>query len=156
VLVTNASCDSGRCTTLEIRAFVWKFTVPQDPSGLEILGEVPPGHSCLTFPADWKLRIIGSPDTTGHVDTTTITWTPNDGTEIYLIAVDSALYHSPPDSAQADSLNRGLWTYFDGLTPASVGETANFSPGMAAGWLVSYPSAPVHGANLTTGSSCSP
>jgi hypothetical protein len=154
VLVTNASCDSGRCTTLEIRAFVWKFTVPQWPSGLEILGEAAPGQTCITFPREWRLRIIG-PDTTGRVDTASIRWTPDDGSEIYLVAVDSALYHAGPDSAQYDSLTRGLLPYFDDFAPGSVGETSNFSAGTAAGWAVSFPSAPVYGAKLTVVPACS-
>lgn len=153
VLVTNASCDSGRCTTLEIRAFVWKSTVPQDPSGFEKLGEVPPGRTCLTFPPYWKLLVIG-PDTAGHTDTTTTIWTPDDGSEIYLTAVDSALYYSGPDSAQADSLTRGLIPYFDKFTGTTVGETPDFSPGTAPGWAVSYPNAPVHGAKLTVVGAC--
>lgn len=153
VLVTNASCDSGRCTTFEIRAFVWRFTIPQRPDGLEILGEAQPGRTCLTFPPKWTLRIIG-PDTTGRTDTTSMTWTPDDGSEIYLTAVDSALDHSILDSAQVDSLNQGSLPYFDRFTPFSVGETPNFSPGTASGWDIGYPNAPVRGAKLTVVSAC--
>jgi len=44
-LVTNASCEAGRCATLEIRAFVSKFAVPQWPQGMESVGFAPPGTS---------------------------------------------------------------------------------------------------------------
>lgn len=159
VLVTNAMCDAGRCGTLQIRAFVWKFTVPQPVVGSEVLGYVDPGERCLTFPPSWSFQIIG-PDTTGRVDTTTITWTPFDTIPIYLIAVDSALFGSQPDSAQVDSIRYAIWP-FDGIAQASVGETANFAPGGAPGWSITFPrrGAPnlfQGGAPIAKGEACKP
>lgn len=160
VLVTNTMCDAAHCGTLEIRAFVWKFTVPQQPWGLEVLGYVRPGQACLTFPASWPFSIIG-PDSTGRIDTTTITWTPNDTIPIYLIAVDSTFFHSQLDSAQIDSVQRGIWP-FDGVASGSVGETGNFVPGDAPGWSITFPSPPgaptlfQGGVRITADSVCKP
>ena len=154
VLVTNATCEAGRCMTLEVRAFVWKFTIPQLPFGFERLGEVPPGKTCFTFPSSWTLRVIG-PDSTGRVDTLIITWTPADTIPIYLIALDSVLFHGGGDSAQLDSSKQGVWPY-DGLAAGSVGETPNFAPGEAAGWSVTFPGAPRWSAGLIAGEACKP
>ncbi len=140
LLVTNSSCGAGHCMTLEIRAFVWKFAIPQVPWGIEVLGDVPPGQKCLTFPSTWTLRVIG-PDSSGRIDTTSATWTPNDSVPIYLIAVDSVLFHGHGTQGAADSSNQAIWPY-DGFGPGSVGETGNFMPGSAPGWTVAFPSAP--------------
>lgn len=153
LLVNNSTCALGRCTTLEIRAFVWKFTAPQPPQGFEAIGEVPPGQSCLQFPPSWTFKIIG-PDSTGVVDTLAITWTPSDTDQVYVVAVDSAVFHSGMDSAQVDSLNHGLLPYFDGLGGGAVGETSNFVPGTSHGWKVSFPSSPVFSASLTSVPAC--
>jgi len=152
VLVTNETCDSARCRTLEVRAFVWKFTVPQWPQGFKVLGEAPPGQTCFTFPPSWSLRISG-PDSTGRVDTLIITWTPDDTIPIYLVAVDSAFFHGHATAAQIDSSRQGLWPY-DGFFPGSVGETRNFAPRDAPGWSVTFPSAPLWSANLADGERC--
>lgn len=142
ILVTNTTCDLGRCATLEIRAFVWKFEVPQPPTGLEVLGQAPPGQTCLQFPASWSLM--------GW------TWTPNDRDQVFLIAVDPSVRNvSRLDSAQVDSVKRGV-PYYDGYWWATVGETPNFAPGSATGWTVVFPSAPIKHANLTVGARCSP
>lgn len=152
VLVTNTTCDAGRCATLEIRAYVRKFPVPQTPDGLRILGEAPPGQTCLRFPPSWPLRIIG-PDTTGQIDTTTITWTPDDVDGIFLIAVDSQVYHGGGSPGQIDSTNQAI-SPFDGVDFASVGETAIFVPAKAEGWAVSFPSAPPFSASLAGQGAC--
>jgi hypothetical protein len=122
VLVTNTTCDIGRCATLEVRAYVRAFHVPQIPSGLRVLGEAPPGQTCLRFPSSWPLRIIG-PDTTGKVDTTIITWTPDNADGIYLIAVDSLVYHGggTPGQCRGDAhlrarRSRGLGRQFSECT----------------------------------------
>ncbi len=133
VLVTNATCGAGHCETLNIRAFVSKFAVPgQPPHGAEVLGEAPPGQTCLTFPPSWSLRITGA-DNTGRAGTTTITWTPEDTFPISLIAV-----------------NHGD----DGFA-GSVGDTRDFVPGAAPGWSVSFPSGP-GSARLASGAVCTP
>lgn len=155
VLVTNATCEAGRCATLEVRAYIWKFKIPYPPWGEEVLGEAPPGQTCLRFPPSWTARIIGDTivnDTaSGHLDTVVVTWTPDDTVPIYLIAVDSVVFHSRDDTAQV----RGV-SYFDGLVPASVGETPNFAPGASPGWKVTFPSAPLWSATPIPAEACEP
>ena len=147
VLVTNATCDSGGCRTLEVRAFVTKWLVPYPPYGEKVLGWVPPGTTCLTFPASWRFGIIGPSDTVWS------TWTPSDRDQIYLIALDSAFFHGHFTQAQFDSSIKGIWPY-DGATPSSMGETPYFIPADAHGWRVTFPSAPPWGANLVPDTSC--
>jgi hypothetical protein len=153
VRVVNAMCDAGHCATLEIRAFVWKFKVPQPPHGREMLADIPPGETCITFPRSWSLTIIG-PDTTGRMDTTTTTWTPAD--PIYLVAADSAVFYSGRSNLPWDS-SKGPSPY-DGLFPGTVGETPNFTPGDAGGWTVTFPNLARPGslwsANIVRGPPC--
>src|SRR6266513_2596499 len=146
VLVTNATCDSGRCRTVEVRAYLWKFLIPYPPWGDLVIGEAPPGQTCLTFPPSWSMRIIG-PDSTGRVDTTTIIWSPDDGSEIYLVAVDSAFFHGDATPAQIDSARQRVWPY-TGMFMGSVGETPNFAPREAPGWMVTFPGPRPFGAPL--------
>jgi hypothetical protein len=153
VLVTNATCEAGRCATLEVRAYIWKFLIPYPPFGEEVLGEVPPGRTCLTFPPSWRMTVVG-PDNSGKLDTVTTTWTPDDTIPLYLIALDSAVFRTGFDSAQIDSLHQGLLPYFDSVGFGSVGSTPNFTPRDAHGWTVTFPSAPVFGANLAPGDAC--
>jgi hypothetical protein len=98
------------------------------------------------------LRIIG-PDTTGKVDTTIITWTPDNADGIYLIAVDSLVYHGGGTPGQVDSSNQAI-PPFDGVDVASVGETPTFVPGEAEGWAVSFPSVRPFSATLAKQSAC--
>jgi hypothetical protein len=135
LLVTNATCESGACRTLQIRAFVGAFIVPQPPFGLEVVGEVHTATACLTFPASWTLSVA----TVGSADTTFTTWTPSDPSGIYLFVLDSALFTTGDTAAQRDSSSQALWPY-DGALLGSVGETATFIPGRAAGWSVTFPS----------------
>jgi hypothetical protein len=159
VLVTNAMCDSVTCATLEIRAFLWKFNVPQPPSGFLVLGELPPGRTCITFPPSWSMRVIG-PGTAGRVDTTTLTWTPNDHSEIYLIALDSAVFHRAGAASRISQIRSSQFggvaadtSPYDGLVPGSVGETPNFIPDSAPGWSVAFPS-PMWNARLDKAGIC--
>jgi hypothetical protein len=135
LLVTNATCESGACRTLQIRAFVGAFVVPQLPVGLEVVGEVHTATACLAFPASWTLSVA----TVGSADTTFTIWTPNDPAGIYLFAVDSALFSTGGTAAQRDSSSRAVWPY-DGAWLGSVGSSATFIPGHAAGWSVTFPS----------------
>lgn len=153
ILVTNASCDAGRCMTLEVRAFVWAFLIPQPPIGLRILAEVPPGQTCLALPATMSVTVIGA-NNTGKVDTVVTTWQQSDPGGIYLVAVDSAAWHGHPSQAQTDSINRAVYPY-DGLQ-ASVGETSTFIPADSPGWRVTFPSTPVFGGAIMKASNCHP
>ena len=158
VRVTNATCDSARCRTLQVRVFVSKFVVPgQLPLGWGSLGEAPPGQTCLSFPASWTLRVIGDTivdDTTGQVDTVTTTWTPQDSSPVYLIAMDSVFMTHGVTQSQLDSSRARVWPY-DGFFPGSVGETPFFIPGDAPGWSVTFPRA-AGAAGLVKSDACTP
>lgn len=135
LLVTNDACDVSGCRTLELRAFVWKFAIPQEPYGLEVVGEVHNDSTCLRFPSAWRVSIDGG------TDTTSITWTPADTTPIYLFAVDSAVFHSSWTTAEEDSAAQHLWPY-DGSITGGVGHTANFVVGTSEGWHIEVPYVP--------------
>lgn len=154
LFVTNGTCASGVCRTLEIRAFVWAFPVPQVPPGLEVVGRVRTATACLTFPAQWRFFVT----TVGSTDTVFYTWTPSNSSGIMLFAVDSALFYTGGTVAQRDSSRQALWPY-DGTGLGSVGHTATFVPGSAAGWTVTFPSTSQSGPaapGLTPTSACVP
>jgi hypothetical protein len=157
LLVRNATCDAGPCATLEVRAFVWGFAVPQPLFGSRVLGEVHSASGCLTFPSSWTLRVIGV-DSAGRRDTTITTWTPDTPNGIYLVAVDSTVFYG--DSAQRANWysQREAWPY-DAFAVGSVGETRTFVPGKASGWSVTFPSTLVSGGRapeLTQAQPCRP
>jgi hypothetical protein len=89
VLVTNPLCDrAGHCRTLQIRAFVWAFTIPQRTDGIKVLGEVEGPTACLTFPAVWQVIVKGVDSTGAVTDSTTYTWSPGDPDGVFLTGVD--------------------------------------------------------------------
>lgn len=122
--VTNPLCDAaGQCRTLQIRAFVWAFTIPQRPDGIKVLGEVAGPTACLAFPAVWELTVIGydGQDATAPVtDSTTYTWLPNHPDGIFVTGVD--------------------WPAFQGDTLAQlqIGATETFVPADAPGWTLTF------------------
>ena len=132
LLVTNHSCDLGQCATLQIRAFVPSFPLPGQPQiGSEVVGEAPPGQSCLVFPSSWTaVDVTIYPD--GRRDTTTFTWNPDDPAGIYLVAVDTPVQRSGQSYAPRTPL---------------------FVPGNAPGWELTVPAAAV---SITAGEACSP
>jgi len=97
---------------------------------------------------------VTGPDSAGRVDTSTFVWTPQDSSQIYLDAVDSAVFHGGFASAQMDSLHRGQLPYFDALGVGSVGETSRFAPGTGRGWRVTFPSSPLWSAKLEGADPC--
>jgi hypothetical protein len=119
VSVTNPLCDTaGQCRTLQIRAFVWAFTIPQRPDGLKVLGEVEGQTGCLTFPAMWEV-IVREVDSTGAViDSLTYTWSPDHPDGVFLTGVD--------------------WPAFedDTLAQLLMWATESFVPADAPGWNV--------------------
>jgi len=124
VSVTNPLCDStGRCRTLQIRAFVWGFTIPQRPDGIKVLGEVDGPTACLGFPAAWEVTVVGydgSDSTAAVTDSTTYTWSPDDPDGIFLTGVD--------------------WPATEGDTLAQfgIGATETFVPADAPGWALTF------------------
>ncbi|HET9984914.1 MAG TPA: hypothetical protein VFQ38_15050 [Longimicrobiales bacterium] len=118
-VANNPTCTAAGCRTLEIRAFVWAFRVPQPPWGYEVIGEMHGRTACFTFPASWTFRVIGLRDTTADApaDTTTLTWTPDSASGISVVAIDSAMFHGK-----------------EGLEETIRGRTETFVPARAQGW----------------------
>lgn len=113
LLVTNATCQSGHCDSLEILAF--PSNRPRTPGGLWSidLGLMTGPQSCVTLPPSATFRVAG-PDSTGVVRSVTYTWTP------------------------ALSLSLGAIAPADGRLDANP-TTAEFLPASAAGWRVTLP-----------------
>jgi hypothetical protein len=156
LLVTNSSCSQGGCRTLEVRAFVWMFTIPQLPTGSMHVGYVRPGQTCLVFPPSITATVRGVDSLGRTTDSTSYTWTPGEPRGIYLITVDSALFHAKQfNQAQIDSLTQAIFP-FDGYGNASVGSSVTFVPGQHAGWAISFPSSPIRSASVIPGAMCSP
>lgn len=153
LLVTNATCQAGRCMTIELRAYVFAFNdLPgQFPWGSRVLAEIGPGQRCVVLPDTLSASIIG-PDLSGRIDTTIYRW--SDTSAIYLAAVDSVLTYGLATQATVDSANQGIYPY-DGLGP-SIGETRSFAPASSPGWSVTFPSAPPLAGAIISGQSCKP
>ncbi len=137
--------------TIEVRAFVTTFLVPQLPWGSRVLAEVGPGRRCIVLPDTMSLTVIG-PNLTGRIDTTVYRWTDSSG--ISLTAIDSALWYGHPTQAGIDSTLLAIYPY-DGIGPA-VGETSIFVPVSAPGWAVAFPSAPAFDGTIMKVASCTP
>ena len=125
--VTNQTCGSGACRTIEVRLFDWHLTIPQPPWGYKVVGEVRGATGCLTFQEPWEFKVREVDSTGATVDSTIFTLSVND--LVFLSAVDSADFHS------------GL------VNPAATfrGFTSNFTPADASGW-----SAVFQGGTVTT------
>lgn len=74
LLVTNSTCASGRCDSLQVRGF--PNNQPDTPGGLWSidLGLITTSQACFTLPATAKFYVIQEP-TRSSADTTTYTWT---------------------------------------------------------------------------------
>ena len=149
VLIANATCEAGHCANLEIRAFVVAFHVPQPQTGFMSLGEMPPGQTCLAFPATWALRLTG-PDSTGALDTTSLTWVPDDPEGVYLVAIDTSSYGHLGE--RADPTEPAL--PYDGFGTGTLGETTDFVPGTSRGWKVTFPGGPVRDIEPVKAAAC--
>lgn len=120
VLVTNPLCSGGTCRSVDIRAFILAWPLPQPPAGYESVGEVSGPSACLSFPTSWTMRVSG-PNSSGAVDTAVFHWTPDDTAGIYLDGVHWP--SSPKDTAPP---------YY------VFGITQTFIPGTSPGWDLSF------------------
>jgi len=153
VLVTNAICQAGPCRTLVLSAFIWGWHIPQSPTGIRLIGFVHGATTCVQFPKELSIWLV-----TVGVDSTLLTWTPNNSQGIIMLAFDSTIAYTGGTAAQLDSSNQGLWPY-DGEAPGAVGLTPTFVPGNAAGWSVTFPAVSQSGAaepELRPAPACTP
>jgi hypothetical protein len=113
LLVTNATCLSGHCDSLEILAF--PSNQPLTPGGLWSidLGLMTGPQACVTLPPSATFRVTG-PDSTGVVHTVIYTWTPAVSLSLGAIAPEGGRLQASPT-------------------------TAAFVPASAAGWRVTLP-----------------
>ena len=113
ILVTNGTCLSGHCDSLEILAF--PSNQPLTPGGFWSidLGLMTGPQACLALPPSATFRVTG-PDSNGIVHTINYAWTPT------------------------VSLSLGSIAPADGRLQASP-TTAVFVPASAAGWRVTLP-----------------
>lgn len=117
LLVTNETCSTGVCDSLDVVAFPGVET--NTPGGAwEIkLGWSTTPQQCFVLPASAKFLIVGVNDN-GSRDTTTISWSD---------AQRMSLAGLPPNTP----------VFFANPT------TASFVPAAAAGWAISMPSGTV-------------
>ncbi len=136
LLVANPTCDTSACQTIYIRAFVWAFTIPQNPIGIKLVGQVDGPTACFQFPATWTVTIqevdsdgvrVGEPYT--------YTWTPDDPDGIFLTALPS-------------------------VAGFPLAATETFVPADASGWNLTFSKDPVGGfpftAHLAPAAACEP
>lgn len=112
ILVTNATCSSGQCSSLRIRGFV--IHGPITPGGYWTmeLGTVSTGSACLTLPSTDTFR-IGTPT---EIDT--LIWTPADPLALGILEPGEFWWSDRPDT--------------DGFVPASSAGWSVTLPGGTA------------------------
>jgi hypothetical protein len=117
LLVTNETCASGTCDSLDVFAF--PGVQPNTPGGLWHLnlGVITAPQTCLTLPASAKFLVIGD-NGDGSSDTTTFSW------------------------SNAHGIRLGTWPP---NTPSfqALPSTEMFVPAANAGWSISLPSGKV-------------
>lgn len=113
LLVTNGTCQSGHCDSLEVLGF--PSNQPLTPGGYWSvdLGLIATSQACLTLPPSATFRVIG-PRNDGTIDTATYTWTPAASLSLGSIAPAGNRLQATPT-------------------------TAAFVPANAAGWRVTLP-----------------
>lgn len=118
LLVTNATCNAGECSSIEIRGF--PANQPSTPGGMwsVALGATNKPAVCITFPSADTFRVTNA----GTGKTTMLVWTTDD---------EMAL----------GTLEPGKPSF------AAVPSTGDFVPGSADGWRIALPggTAPIRG-----------
>jgi len=114
LLVTNESCQSGHCDSLEVLAF--PSIQPNTPGGFWSidLGAITTAQKCFTLPPTAQFKVIGQ-HSNGGADTVTYTWTNASGLSL-------------------GALSRGQ------LRLQASPTTSAFVPAAAAGWRIDVPS----------------
>jgi hypothetical protein len=115
LLVTNSTCLTGQCDSVEVLAF--PAEQPRTPGGYWSLdlGLLTNRSKCFTLPPSATFRVIAVSSSGGPNDTTTFTWTTADPVSL---------------GAQAPS----------GPRLQATPSTSGFVPDESAGWSVTLPS----------------
>ena len=132
LLVTNATCESGVCCPLYIRAFVWDFNIPQSPTGIEIL------DTCTEQVGASSSRRNGHSRYPAQTGASSRSGSQAVLAGVYLIVFDSAFAFGHPTQVQIDSSSQAIWPY-NAAFPGSVAVSPTFVPGNSSGWTVTFP-----------------
>ena len=126
LLVTNASCQAGRCDSLRVLGF--PSNQPNTPGGLWSvdLGLVTTSEACLVVPPSAAFHVIGM-RTDGTADTTTYTWTSAKSLSLGALPASSSRIQAGPS-----------------ISP--------FVPAGEAGWRITVPT----GSQASPSSACKP
>ncbi len=133
LLVANPLCDDTGCKTIELRAFVWEYHIPQNPNGAEPVGAITGPTTCIEFPEGWQIVVTEVTNGGDFVRADTLTSTLDD--DITLMLVDNH---------------------------ALVAATDRFAPGTELGWSLAFSANPnpqagvPYVARLTPAPRCTP
>ena len=120
LLVTNATCSSGQCSSFQVRGF--PSNQPHTPGGYWSLdlGTVSTGSACLILPSADTFRVTN----TGTGETTTYSWTSDDPLALGILEPgSSSLQAIPSTSAFVPASSAGWSLTLPGgtaVTPADV------------------------------------
>lgn len=120
--VTNPLCDSGGCRTVQLRAFVWTFLVPQPGIGLKAIREIHGETACVLFPPSWELVVSGF-DSSGTAVSSTMVWTPDDALYLTILDLESGEFLSASETFVPGEASAWQLTF----DPAAVQEPLPFS-----------------------------
>ena len=115
LLVTNATCGSGQCSSFQVRGFPSNFPkVPAGPPSLD-LGTISTESACLTLPSADTFWVNRRPSI----------WTSRDSLSLGILEPGQPLWgHASPSTAEFVPANSAGWsvTLPDGtaVTPADV------------------------------------
>lgn len=115
IVVENPSCDSVGCRTVQVRAFVFSFWIPQLPIGAKVITLLQQREACIVLPTQWTLTVSEVGPSGDIVRTDTLVWTPADS--VYFTIIDPETFE---------------W----------LGASETFVPSRSSGWRVSFSRAP--------------
>lgn len=115
LLVTNATCDSGQCSSLQVMGF-WTHQPVYTPGGpwSMDLGTVSTEYACLTLPGVDSFR----------VSTTTYYWTSRDSLSLGILEPGSSSFQAGPSTGAFVPASSAGWSITlpggTAVTPADV------------------------------------
>ena len=109
LLVTNATCAPGPCTTQ--RVFLFPSNGPITPGGLWALdlGLMTGAEMCATIPTSAKFLLI-QVNENGTADTTTITWTNLRAAELGSVDTTAPFFAAMPSTSEFVAASSAGWS----------------------------------------------